>query len=224
MRSVTTFDDGAPPPEIRELDAPEVRVLGCLLEKQQATPEYYPLTLNALVAACNQKSNREPVMELSEDDVAAAVERLRYERLVRELSGSRTSRFEHLLDYRLRLDRGQKAILTLLLLRGPQTTGELKSRSERMHAFSSVSEVENAIEEMSERSRPLVSRVARRSGQKEDRWMHTLAGVLEPVAESEERPAPSVRASGSSRIEALEERVARLEASLLDLQQRLGVD
>jgi uncharacterized protein YceH (UPF0502 family) len=122
----------------RILDQVEIRVLGCLLEKQQSTPEYYPLTLNSLVAACNQKSNREPVMELSEPDVRAALERLRADVLVMPVEGARTERWEHRLDRRFDFDAATKAIITVLFLRGPQTAGELRTRSERMHNFQSL--------------------------------------------------------------------------------------
>lgn len=221
IRSVSTLDDGTQPPEIRPLDEIEVRVLGCLLEKQQTTPEYYPLTMNALLAACNQKSNRDPVMELSEDQVSEAVERLRYERLLRELTGARASRYEHLLDYRLRLGRPEKAVLTLLMLRGPQTSGELRGRSERMHEFAATAAVDEVLEALAERSRPLVLRMARRPGQKEERWAHTLAPL--PDADAFETPAASAPRSGTAdRIAQLEERLSAVEEQLRALRERLG--
>src|SRR6185369_16902031 len=118
----------------------EVRVLGCLIEKQLSTPEYYPLTLNALLAACNQKSNREPVMELAEDDVQRALDRLQDEKLVWRVMGGRAVRFDHNLDKVWHLKPAEKGILTLLFLRGPQTSGELRGRSDRLHKFESVGE------------------------------------------------------------------------------------
>lgn len=222
IRSVSTLDDGTPPPELRQLDEVEVRVLGALLEKQQTTPEYYPLTMNALLAAGNQKSNREPVMELSENDVSEALERLRDERLIRELTGSRASRFEHLLDYRLRIGRAEKAVLTLLMLRGPQTVGELRGRSERMHEFISTAAVEEILENLSERSRPLVVRLARRPGQKEERWAHTLAPVPEPAQGGEPVIAAPRASASADRLASLEERLSRVEEELRRLRDQLG--
>src|SRR6266511_4680053 len=124
------------------LDAAERRVLGSLLEKDITTPDYYPLTLNALVAACNQKSNREPVMELAESDVQRALDRLQDEKLVWKVMGGRAVRYDHNLDGQWQLDRRSKAMLTLLFLRGPQTPGELRGRSDRLHQFESIAEVE----------------------------------------------------------------------------------
>src|SRR5881628_1944101 len=129
-------------PPSRELDAIEIRILGSLAEKQMATPEYYPLTLNALVAACNQKSNREPVMELGESEIQRTLDRLQDEKLVWKVLGGRAVRWDHNVDTTWQLDRATKAIVTLLFLRGPQTAGELRGRSDRLHAFDSVAEVE----------------------------------------------------------------------------------
>src|SRR5688500_11103769 len=126
----------------------EARVVGCLVEKQLSTPEYYPLTLNALIAACNQKSNREPVMELGESDVARALDRLQDEKMVWRVMGGRAVRFDHNLDAVWHLKRREKALITLLFLRGPQTAGELRGRSDRLQTFESVSEVEDLLREM----------------------------------------------------------------------------
>src|SRR5258706_7848059 len=180
--SVTTFD-GERKPRIlprRELDPIELRVLGCLMEKQLATPEYYPLTLNALVAAANQKSNREPVMELGESEIQRAPDRLQDEKLVWKVLGGRAVRWDHNLDKAWQLERSTKAILTLLFLRGPQTSGELRGRSDRLHGFESVSEVEETLQRMSH-TPALVRELARRPGQKEARWAHVLGGaIVEP--------------------------------------------
>ena len=221
VRSVNVPGDEGAPRELRALDAVEARVLGSLLEKQQTTPEYYPLTMNALIAACNQKSSRDPVMELSEDTVSEAVERLREERALRETSGSRASRFEHLLDYRLRINRAERSLLTVMLLRGPQTLNELKTRTERMHPFASTSEVEEALVGLVERTHPLVVRIPRRSGQKEERWMHTLAGEIDTMAGGDDTPAAPTRGGGlAERVAALEERLARIE----EILQRQSAD
>src|SRR4051794_20796895 len=143
--SVTTLDGERKPRRLpaRELDPVEIRVLGCLMEKQMATPEYYPLTVNALVAACNQKSNREPVIEVGESEVQKALDRLQDEKLVWRVLGGRATRWEHNLDANLQLDHRAKALLTLLLLRGAQTAGELRGRSDRLHAFEAIDEVED---------------------------------------------------------------------------------
>ncbi len=200
-------------PPSRELDAVEARILGSLAEKQMATPEYYPLTLNALVAACNQKSNREPVMELSEDDVQRALDRLQAEKLVWKVMGGRAVRWEHNLDSTLQLNRPSKAVLTLLLLRGPQTVGELRARSDRLHAFNNIAEVEETLRRLD----PLVREIPRRPGQKESRWMHLLGADLPPAAEP---PAPTSELS--ARVQRLEEQVAALTEELAALKGKLG--
>jgi hypothetical protein len=205
----------------RLLDPVEVRVLGCLLEKEQTTPEYYPLTLNALVAACNQKSNCEPVLELVEADVRGAIGRLRDEMLVWESSGARVVRYEHTLDRRLELDAATKALLTVLLLRGPQTPGELRTRAERMHAFASLAEVEEVLGRMGGGPSPLVAELSRRPGQKETRWAHLAAGVPEDAA----GPLPARTPEGAplaERVAELEARLAELTASFERLLARLG--
>jgi len=199
----------------RELDPVEIRILGCLAEKQMATPEYYPLTLNALVAACNQKSNREPVMELSEDEVQRALDRLQDEKLVWKVMGGRAVRYDHALDQNLQLDRPAKAVIALLFLRGPQTPGELRGRSDRLNAFEGIAEVEETLRRLA----GLVTELARRPGQKEARWSHTLAAVEEsfspPERPAEERPH-------TDRITRLEEQVAALTQELRALKAKLG--
>jgi len=198
----------------RELDAVEIRILGCLAEKQMATPEYYPLTLNALVAACNQKSNREPVMELSEDDVQRGLDRLQDEKLVWKVMGGRAVRFDHALDSNLQVDRAGKATLALLFLRGPQTAGELRGRSDRLYAFESIAEVEDTLRRLA----PMVTELPRRPGQKETRWSHTLSGAQAiPPDQPEVESAPRV-----DRISRLEEQVAALTEELRALKAKLG--
>ena len=196
----------------RELDPVEIRILGALLEKEQSTPDYYPLTLNALVAACGQKSNRHPVMPLAADDVIAALDRLHEEVMVWPVQGARSDRWRHSLDRRWELEDASKAIITLLLLRGPQTPGELRGRSERLHPFRSTQEVEAALLELSQGDEPLVVCLQRRPGQKEARWAHLAGGA--PSDELLPDPA-SESASGrslSARVTDLEARIARLEA------------
>jgi len=202
----------------RELDPVEVRILGALAEKQMSTPEYYPLTLNALVAACNQKSNRDPVMELGESDVHRALDRLQDEKLVWKLLGGRATRWEHNLDAHLQLDPAAKAVLTLLFLRGPQTAGELRGRTDRLHPFESIADVEETLRHLD----PLAREVPRRPGQKETRWHHTLGGAPPepPAAAEEEQVAPA--APLSERVRLLEEQVAQLAGELRDLKEKLG--
>src|SRR5207253_2365783 len=217
---VTDLDGERKPRKLpdHELDASETRVLGSLAEKQMSTPEYYPLTLNAIIAACNQKSNREPVMELSEGDVQSALDRLQSEKLVWKVMGGRAVRWEHNLDANLQLDRPAKAVLTLLFLRGPQTPGELRGRSDRLHAFESIDEVEDTLRRLD----PLVVEMPRRPGQKESRWAQTLhhveAGFSPPApAEAGTHAEPL-----SERVQRLEEQVAALVERLQDLREKLG--
>ena len=198
----------------RELDAIEVRVLGCLLEKERTTPDVYPLTVNALVAACNQKSNRNPVMELTAPEVESVLGRLRAEVLVWPEEGARVRKWSHNLDSKWGLAPAAMALMTVLMLRGAQTPGELRSRTERMAAFPSPAEIEGALAELAAGDEPLVVQLARRPGQKESRWTHILAG--EPEEETAVF-APSVTRAPADlrdRLAAVEDRVARLEAAL----------
>jgi uncharacterized protein YceH (UPF0502 family) len=206
----------------RELDPVEIRVLGSLLEKQQTTPDAYPLTRNALVLACNQRSNREPVTDFSDGEVEAALDRLRELVLVWKVEGARTERWEHNLDARWELHGDAKAVLTLLFLRGAQTPGELRTRAERMHDFTTLADVEASLQRMASESEPLVFELPRRPGQKETRWSH-LAGSAppgtsrpEPIATADEE-APLAR-----RVARLEALVAELDADLKSLKRKLG--
>ena len=195
----------------RDLDPVEIRILGSLAEKQMATPEYYPLTVNALVAACNQKSNREPVMELSEDEVQRALGRLQDEKLVWKVLGGRATRWEHNLDTNLQLDRAGKAVVILLFLRGPQTVGELRGRSERLYAFETMDEVQETLQRLD----TLVQELPRH------RWMHMLGGsAAAPVAET--AAAEDARAPLSERVKRLEEEVRQLSDELRQLKAKLG--
>jgi uncharacterized protein len=207
----------------RVLDPVELRVLGSLMEKQLSTPEYYPLTLNALVAAANQKSNREPVMELSEGELERALDRLQDEKLVWRVMGGRAVRFDHNLDTVWHLKRGEKAILTLLFLRGPQTAGELRGRSDRLQPFDTVPQVEELLRDMAAHSEPLVRQLPRRPGQKEERWAHTVGGAVveEETPAAASAPAPSAEPL-SARVTRLEDAVAALTADLRALKEKLG--
>ncbi|MFH1176693.1 MAG: YceH family protein [Acidobacteriota bacterium] len=203
----------------RQLDAIEIRVLGALMEKEQATPEYYPLTLNALLAACNQKNNRSPVLDLAEHTVREALERLAHEVLVWRSEGVRVERWRHSTARRWELDPPAKALLTLLMLRGPQTAAELKSRAERMHVFSTLEEAEQVLARMAAGGDPLVTLLARRPGQVEPRWMHLLGG---PVAEAPEPVVETAAGSLATRVERLEQEVASLGERLAALVAQLG--
>jgi hypothetical protein len=213
------------------LKAAEVRVLGALIEKGTTTPEYYPLSLNALVNACNQKSSREPVMELSEAEVRTALFELENLGLVRVLADARVSKFEHLAYDRLGLGRGlgrpEIAVLGLLLLRGPQTPAELRARAERMYAFDDTAAVTATLERMAQREEggdtggPLVVQMARQPGARESRWMHRLAGEVEGAGTASEQGLN--RAVPSSFENTLQERVAALENLVRALEERVSV-
>jgi len=225
MTFIPTLDTDTPrrPRIPRELDPVEIRVLGSLMEKQLSTPEYYPLTLNALSAAANQKSNREPVMELSEQELQRALDRLQDEKLVWRVMGGRAVRFDHNLDSSWHLTRAEKAILTLLFLRGPQTAGELRGRSDRLQSFDSVSEVEELLRDMAAHSEPLVRQLPRRPGQKEERWGHLAGGAIVETAAPVEAAEPRVQGEPlSARVSRLEEQVAALTEELRALKQNLG--
>lgn len=221
MSFVPTLDTDSPQrPRIpRPLDPVEIRVLGSLMEKQMATPEYYPLTLNALVAAANQKSNREPVMELGEEEIEAALNRLQDEKLAWKVMGGRAVRYDHNLDKAWHLARREKAVITLLFLRGPQTSGELRGRSDRLEKFETINEVDEVLNDMAAHSEPLVVRLTRRPGQKEERWAHTAGGA---VVEAAPAASAAVAEPLSTRVQKLEERVAELESALRALREKLG--
>jgi uncharacterized protein len=183
----------------------ELRVLGCLIEKQRTTPDQYPLSLNALRLACNQATNRDPVVDYDEHEIRQALNRLGDRGWTRLASGpgSRAAKFRHLLDSALGLDDGELSLLTVLMLRGPQTAAELRQRSERLHTFDSVPAVEETLERLARRE--LVERLARRPGEREERWRHLLGG---------EAPGAPARAARLPAPNSLEERVARIEAAL----------
>jgi uncharacterized protein YceH (UPF0502 family) len=192
-----------------EPDAAEIRVLGCLIEKQRTTPDVYPLSLNALRAACNQSTNRDPVVEWDESTIRPALDRLSRRRWARLASGrgSRAVKYRHLLDEALSLSPAELSLLAVLMLRGPQTPGELRQRVERLYSFGSGEELEAALEALA--ARELVRRLERRPGQKEARYVQLLGGGAGDAAEATPSAAPA---------DPLEERVARLEAEVADLR------
>ena len=198
---------------LSELQANEYRVLGGLMEKEQTTPDYYPMTLNALVAACNQKTNRNPVMTLTELDTLNLLRVLLQDSLVERVSSARTDRWCHRVDERLHFRPEWKALLTVLFLRGDQTLGELRIRTERMHPFASLSEVQETLTAMANEEELLVVELPRAPGQKESRW--GLAGQDHPAVE-----AAAVHALDSSS-SPFEERLTRLEEEVRELREQL---
>jgi hypothetical protein len=216
---------------VTELSAPEQRVLGCLLEKRWTTPDQYPLSLNSLRLACNQSTNRDPVTDYDEHTVRDAAQRLTRYGLTRLASyhGSRSIKYRHLAEEALGLDRPQLAVLAVLLLRGPQTPGELKGRTERMHQFNSLEEIDATLGQLIDRG--YARRIERRPGQKEDRFMQLLGGAGEdegaPASASVPAPspqpayAPPPQAAPQPARESLEQRVAALEAEVAELREQL---
>jgi uncharacterized protein YceH (UPF0502 family) len=200
-------------------DAVEIRVLGCLIEKQRTTPDAYPLSLNSLRLACNQATNRDPVVAYEERQIKAALDRMANRDWTRFASSasSRALKYRHLLDEALQLSGPELSLLGVLMLRGAQTVGELKQRSERLHRFESIAEVAQTLDGLAQRE--LVERLERRPGQKEERWRQLLGedsseGALQPVAQE---PQPR----GDDQIAAIEERLERLERAFDDLLGRL---
>jgi uncharacterized protein YceH (UPF0502 family) len=208
------------------LNEVEARVLGALLEKEITTPEYYPLSLNALVNACNQKSNRDPLMHLQEDAVRAALRVLQDNSLVRSVSAadSRVTKYEHRLQDAFNFDRREAAIMCELLLRGPQTPGELRSRAERMHHFDELGEVQSTLQRLMTREPALVKVLARQPGTKESRYAHLLSGDVDTPASAaaNDSPAPVV-AGNQDRVTQLESELAQLRADVADLKQQFAV-
>ncbi|PKO90092.1 MAG: DUF480 domain-containing protein [Betaproteobacteria bacterium HGW-Betaproteobacteria-12] len=196
------------------LSLAETRVLGTLVEKQRTVPDTYPLSLNALAAGCNQKTSRQPVLELSEAEILQAIDGLKDVGLVVEVSGSRVVRFDHRLEKGLAVPTQASALLTVLLLRGPQTAGELRLNCERLHRFVDISSVEAFLEELA--GRGLVVELPRLPGARENRWSHLLSG--QPAVEM---PAAGGRA-GHQEIEELKGRVAALEAEVGELRTLLA--
>jgi hypothetical protein len=193
------------------------------MEKERTTPEAYPLTVNAVIAACNQKTNRDPVTELGEEQVVDALEGLRKDALAWRTQGARTERWEHRLGSRWRLDDAGEALITLLLLRGPQTPGELRSRSERLRPFATVAEVEEALKRLADGPEPLVCELPRVPGQRESRWAHVM-GTEPPVVPAADIPGGTERRErpAASSVGLLEERIARLEERVAELEGRLA--
>ena len=207
------------------LNEVECRILGSLLEKEVTTPEYYPLSLNALVNACNQKSNRDPVMNLDEAVVRQTLRSLEGQSLVRSVSpaDSRVTKYEHRLQEAFNFYRHETAILCLLLLRGPQTPGELRSRSERMHSFDDLGAVQSSLQHLMKREPPLVKPLPRQPGTKETRYAHLLSGdVAQADAELKVNADASERSVDGDRVRQLEEEINGLKNEVADLKQQFA--
>lgn len=198
----------------------EARIVGCLVEKQLTTPEYYPLTLNALTAACNQKSNRDPVMSLGETELLAAVDSLRDKNLVYLYygTGTRTVKYKHMLPSVYEVDEAGTAVLTVLLLRGPQTIGEIRERTGRLHEFADLNEVQTTLDDLARRDEALIVKLERQPGQKDARYAHLLSGEVDVSS----LPTPAEKRSGSTvdnvRVETLETEVAALKTELAEFK------
>src|SRR6267142_810693 len=206
------------------LNEMEARVLGALQEKEITTPDYYPLSLNALVNACNQKSNRDPVMNLDEDSVRGALRALHDNSLARSVSAadSRVTKYEHRLQEAFNFDRREAAIFCELLLRGAQTPGELRSRAERMHHFDDLSEVQSALQRLMTREPPLVKVLARQPGTKESRYTHLLSGEVEPgVSIVPDAPVATGR-DNADKFSQLQSEVAELRGEIAELKQQFA--
>jgi uncharacterized protein YceH (UPF0502 family) len=203
-----------------EPDAVEIRVLGCLIEKQRTTPDVYPLTLNALRLACNQSTNRDPVVDYDENTIRAGIDRLVQRRwaTLASWSNRRSMKYRHTLDGALGLDDAEIAVLDVLMLRGAQTPGELKARTERLHRFAGMDELGATLERLIESQ--MVVRLDRRPGQREERYRHLLAGADSPDGEPEPTRAQGPAESLEQRVERLENEVAELSAELHSLREQ----
>jgi hypothetical protein len=206
------------------LNPAEARVLGALVEKDITTPDYYPLSLNALVNACNQKNNREPVTNFDEDTVRLALRNLSDKRLAGPASGAdgRVTKYEHRLQEVFNFTRRETAILCVLLLRGPQTPGELRGRTERMHRFEDLDEVLSGLQQLMRREPPLAKALGRRPGTKEVRYAHLLSGDVEAWEGPADTASASEDSGSAERIAQLEEQVATLRGEVSELKQQMA--
>ncbi len=204
-----------------KLTAAEARLLGALVEKEVTTPDYYPLSLNALMNACNQRSNREPVMDLDEDDTRQALRSLEDKQLAgraRSADG-RVTKYEHWLGEAFNFSRAETALMCVLLLRGPQTPGELRGRTERLHAFEEISDVTGALQKLMDREPSLVALLPRQAGARESRYAHLLSGPIESI----QIPAGTASAPASTALPVdQEERIAQLESTVAELQREVA--
>jgi len=208
---------------LRVLSLLESRVLGVLVEKERTVPDSYPLTLNALVAGCNQKSSRDPVLNASETDVQAGVDGLKSMLLVIERSGGRVARYAHNVERMMNVPQQAAALLAVLMLRGPQTAGELRINCERLHRFADIPGVEALLNELAERPEgALVAELPRQPGSRENRWMHLLSGAPPVPSSSEVDLSAESPSPGISELAAVKANVARLEAELREVKDLLA--
>ncbi|HEY2858530.1 MAG TPA: YceH family protein [Terracidiphilus sp.] len=205
------------------LTAAQARVLGSLIEKEATTPDYYPLSLNALMNACNQRSNREPVMDLDEETVRRALHGLQDLRVAGPAHGadSRVTKYEHWLGEAFNFSRAETALICVLLLRGPQTPGELRGRTERMHRFEEIGDVMGGLQKLMEREPSLVTVLARQPGSREARYAHLLSGPVE-AATTMQAAFPSATGEGTSVSADGDGRIAQLEATVAELQKEVA--
>ncbi|KMN82409.1 uncharacterized protein YceH (UPF0502 family) [Chromobacterium alkanivorans] len=210
--------------DTHQLEAHEVRVLGALVEKQALTPDAYPMTLNGLASACNQLTSREPVMQLSEADISAALDSLIAKKLASERlpAGSRVAKYEHRLNYEWNIEGARLAALALLMLRGPQTAAEIRTRSGRIYGFSGVEEVETALNALADKYPPLVLKLERQPGEREARWAHLLSGEPQALPVSGDNGCGVIEVGIAGRVAALEAEVAALKTRLLELENLLA--
>lgn len=221
MTDISPEPDSAALPDALCLSATEARILGCLIEKEATTPDQYPLTENSLTLACNQKTSREPVMDLSSGEVGHALRGLEPRQLVRSQHASRAQRWEHRFAQAYGVTAQQQAALCVLMLRGPQTLNEIFSRGERIGKFPDAATVQHALERLAQRSPALAVLLPRAAGQREDRWAHLLSGAvdIEALVAAAARPAAS---TGGGALADLAARVDALELRLAELETRLG--
>ncbi len=212
---------------LRPLDPIEARVLSTLMEKARTVPDSYPLTLNSLLAGCNQKSSREPLMNLSDAQAQEALDALKSLNLVFESSGSRVTRWEHNFQRGVGVPEQSAVLLGLLMLRGPQTAGELRINCERWYRFADISSVEAFLDELQERAQekggPLVVRLPRASGMREQRWAHLLCGPVDTAQAAMHSAGGAGEGALQARIEALENEVSQLRATVENMAQELGM-
>ena len=203
-----------------QLNEVEARIVGCLIEKEATTPDYYPLTLNALVAACNQKSNRFPIVEYDDQTVSKALERLRERNIVYVFIGStsRVQKYKHILPKLLEIDLHEVAIICVLLLRGFQSIGELRERTQRIYEFESLEEVHQTLDELMHRDEPLVVELPKQSGQKERRFAHLLSGEITPEILESVQNTPTASQAKQEQITKLEQEIAELKTDFATLR------
>jgi hypothetical protein len=222
-----TQDTAGSSKDLPQLNAVEARIIGCMIEKAALTPEVYPMTVNALVVASNQKTSREPLMNVSDAQAQEALDALKLLSLVFESSGSRVARWEHNFQRGVGVPEQSAVLLGLLMLRGPQTAGELRINSERWYRFADISSVEAFLEELQDRppekGGPLVVKLARAPGMREQRWAHLLCGPVEPGDAQPQAQLTGAKSHLEGRLEALENEVATLRSAVQNIYEQLGM-